>query len=237
MNRTPRSHKVGPRAPRPKGWIMPDTQSASAGTKLTYNTVVPSTSIAPASLPTVAEYLLWLMFRNVASDGFVFVDPIRAGRDGSDLWRRCRHRHDAAVNRRPAAQSVGRRGIHLLLPDQRRRPAAQDRTDAGPLSRGRVRRRRRSVRGRSSLGHLHVQLRRALLPARGRDHAPPTRSRSMRTQPNSSTRWESHRRRRRLRPPRRSKRAATRCCKRSCFTAIGLSSASSSTPTPAMRRA
>ena len=58
---------------------MPDTQLASAGTKLTYNTVVPSTSIAPASLPTVAEYLFWLMFRNVASDGFVFEDPIRAG--------------------------------------------------------------------------------------------------------------------------------------------------------------
>ena len=58
---------------------MPDTQSAAAGTKLTYNTVVPSTSIAPASLPTVAEYLLWLMFRNVASDGFLFEDPIRAG--------------------------------------------------------------------------------------------------------------------------------------------------------------
>ena len=58
---------------------MPGTESASSGAKLTYSNVAPSTSIEPSSFPTVAQYLFWLMFRNVASDGFVFEDPIRAG--------------------------------------------------------------------------------------------------------------------------------------------------------------
>jgi len=58
---------------------MSGTQPASSGAKLTYSTVAPSTSIEPSSLPTVAQYLFWLMFRNIASDGFVFEDPIRAG--------------------------------------------------------------------------------------------------------------------------------------------------------------
>jgi glucoamylase len=40
----------------------------------------------------------------------------------------------------------------------------------GPLPRRRLRRRQRPVRDRPPLGHLHVQLRRAVLPARERDH-------------------------------------------------------------------
>jgi len=58
---------------------MPDSPPASSGATLTYSTVAPSTSIVPSSLPTVAQYMFWLMFRNIASDGFVFEDPIRAG--------------------------------------------------------------------------------------------------------------------------------------------------------------
>ncbi len=30
---------------------------------------------AQSSLTTIAPYMFWLMFRNVASDGFVFEDP------------------------------------------------------------------------------------------------------------------------------------------------------------------
>ncbi len=44
---------------------------------LRYSQVQPA--VAQLSLPTVAPYMLWLMFRNVASDGFVFQDPINAG--------------------------------------------------------------------------------------------------------------------------------------------------------------
>ncbi|MBV9446639.1 MAG: hypothetical protein JO345_12190 [Streptosporangiaceae bacterium] len=45
--------------------------------KLRYSTVATSTS--QSDLTTVAPFLFWLMFRNVASDGFVFEDPSRAG--------------------------------------------------------------------------------------------------------------------------------------------------------------
>ncbi len=34
---------------------------------------------APSSLTTVAPYMFWLMFRNVASDGLVFDDPVNVG--------------------------------------------------------------------------------------------------------------------------------------------------------------
>ena len=36
-------------------------------------------AVAQPNLTTIAPYLFWLMFRNVASDGFVFEDPIRSG--------------------------------------------------------------------------------------------------------------------------------------------------------------
>ena len=58
----------------------------------------------------------------------------------------------------------------VLLPDQRRRSPARHRTDDGPLPRRRLRRRQRPVRDRPPVGGLHVQLRRALLPACQRDH-------------------------------------------------------------------
>ena len=32
-------------------------------------------AVAQSSLTTIAPYMFWLMFRNVASDGFVFEDP------------------------------------------------------------------------------------------------------------------------------------------------------------------
>jgi len=36
-------------------------------------------ALAQSSLTTIAQYIFWLMFRNVASDGFVFIDPVNAG--------------------------------------------------------------------------------------------------------------------------------------------------------------
>ena len=32
--------------------------------------------MAQSSLTTIAQYMFWLMFRNVASDGLVFDDPV-----------------------------------------------------------------------------------------------------------------------------------------------------------------
>ncbi|HEX9355177.1 MAG TPA: glycoside hydrolase family 15 protein [Streptosporangiaceae bacterium] len=36
-------------------------------------------ALAQSNLTTVVQYMFWLMFRNVASDGFVFEDPVNAG--------------------------------------------------------------------------------------------------------------------------------------------------------------
>jgi glucoamylase len=44
---------------------------------LQYSLVRPA--LAQLNLTTVAQYMFWLMFRNVASDGFVFEDPVNAG--------------------------------------------------------------------------------------------------------------------------------------------------------------
>lgn len=44
---------------------------------LQYGLVRPAT--AQSNLRTVAQYMFWLMFRNVASDGLVFDDPVNAG--------------------------------------------------------------------------------------------------------------------------------------------------------------
>src|SRR5947207_2912793 len=44
---------------------------------LQYSLVEPA--VAQSNLTTVAPYLFWLMFRNVASDGFVFADPVNEG--------------------------------------------------------------------------------------------------------------------------------------------------------------
>jgi glucoamylase len=49
----------------------------ATGPKLQYSTVTASAS--QSSLTAVAPYVFWLMFRNVASEGFVFEDPIHAG--------------------------------------------------------------------------------------------------------------------------------------------------------------
>ena len=47
------------------------------GYGLSYGSVRPAA--AQSSLATVGGYLFWLMFRNVASDGLVFDDPVNAG--------------------------------------------------------------------------------------------------------------------------------------------------------------
>jgi glucoamylase len=44
---------------------------------LQYSLVQPA--LAQSNLTTVAQFMFWLMFRNVASDGFVFEDPVNAG--------------------------------------------------------------------------------------------------------------------------------------------------------------
>jgi glucoamylase len=44
---------------------------------LQYSLVRPA--VAQSDLTTIAPYLFWLMFRNVASDGFVFEDPVNTG--------------------------------------------------------------------------------------------------------------------------------------------------------------
>jgi glucoamylase len=44
---------------------------------LQYNQVRPA--VAQSDLTTIALYMFWLMFRNIASDGFVFEDPVNTG--------------------------------------------------------------------------------------------------------------------------------------------------------------
>ena len=44
---------------------------------LQYSQVRPA--LAQSDLTTIAPYLFWLMFRNIASDGFVFEDPVNTG--------------------------------------------------------------------------------------------------------------------------------------------------------------
>jgi glucoamylase len=44
---------------------------------LQYSLVRPA--LAQSDLTTIAPYMFWLMFRNVASDGFVFEDPVNTG--------------------------------------------------------------------------------------------------------------------------------------------------------------
>src|SRR5579859_5235860 len=44
---------------------------------LQYSQVRPA--VAQSDLTTIAPYLFWLMFRNIASDGFVFEDPLNTG--------------------------------------------------------------------------------------------------------------------------------------------------------------
>jgi glucoamylase len=44
---------------------------------LSYGTVRPA--VTQVNLASVAKYMFWLMFRNVASDGLVFDDPVHAG--------------------------------------------------------------------------------------------------------------------------------------------------------------
>ena len=41
--------------------------------KLQYSRV--NTAVAQSDLTSIGPYMFWLMFRNVASDGFVFDDP------------------------------------------------------------------------------------------------------------------------------------------------------------------
>jgi hypothetical protein len=44
---------------------------------LQYSLVRPA--VAQSDLATIAPYMFWLMFRNIASDGFVFEDPVNTG--------------------------------------------------------------------------------------------------------------------------------------------------------------
>jgi glucoamylase len=60
--------------------LVPDgrgREKISAMSGLSYGSVRPA--VTQANLPTVAKYMFWLMFRNVASDGLVFDDPVNAG--------------------------------------------------------------------------------------------------------------------------------------------------------------
>ena len=52
------------------------TQQEAGGT-LQYSLVRPA--LTQTNLTAVAQYMFWLMFRNVASDGLVFEDPVHAG--------------------------------------------------------------------------------------------------------------------------------------------------------------
>src|ERR1700761_3134606 len=45
--------------------------------RLEYRSVRPT--LAQPDLATVARYMFWLMYRNVASDGLVFDDPVNPG--------------------------------------------------------------------------------------------------------------------------------------------------------------
>src|SRR6516164_8571239 len=47
------------------------------GTSLRYTSV--TQAVAQADLAATAPYMFWLMFRNVASDGLVFDDPVNPG--------------------------------------------------------------------------------------------------------------------------------------------------------------
>ena len=44
---------------------------------LQYSQVRPA--VVQSDLTTIAPYMFWLMFRNVASDGLVFEDPVNTG--------------------------------------------------------------------------------------------------------------------------------------------------------------
>ena len=83
-----------------------------------------------------------------------------------DLRRRVGHRPPAARHRRPAARPVGRPGLGVLLPGQRRRRRPRHRPAARPLPWRRLRRRHRRADRRPSVGCDHSQLRGALLPSR-----------------------------------------------------------------------
>lgn len=62
----------------PEGTFNTRWQRAQeAGGTLQYNLVRPALTLS--NLTAVAQYVFWLMFRNVASDGLVFEDPVNAG--------------------------------------------------------------------------------------------------------------------------------------------------------------
>src|SRR4051794_22971097 len=65
-----RSDPSGPAAQTMKG-------TAPRMKNLGYDLV--TLAAGPSDLEAVATPMFWLMFRNVASDGFVFQDPIRPG--------------------------------------------------------------------------------------------------------------------------------------------------------------
>ena len=58
-------------------------EGRGAGTALHYDAVRPQA--ARADLTSVGQYMFWLMFRNVASDGLVFNDPVNKGPDNNPL--------------------------------------------------------------------------------------------------------------------------------------------------------
>ena len=45
--------------------------------RLSYSSARPA--VAQADLAAVAKYMFWLMYRNIASDGLVFDDPVHEG--------------------------------------------------------------------------------------------------------------------------------------------------------------
>ena len=65
---------------------LPHDTGPRPGTALRYGTVRPET--ARAGLTAVAQYMFWLMFRNVASDGLVFNDPVNKDPDNNPVISR-----------------------------------------------------------------------------------------------------------------------------------------------------
>jgi glucoamylase len=67
----------------PHARLSPESTASSQGTApatLRYDTIRPAAApAAQADLASVAQYMFWLMFRNVASDGLIFADPVNQG--------------------------------------------------------------------------------------------------------------------------------------------------------------
>src|SRR5450755_1505380 len=73
----PRDPGPSLRAPRPLVRLTPDEGWWLGLSRLQYSQV--TLAQAQPNLTAVAPYMFWLMFRNIASDGLVFEDPVNTG--------------------------------------------------------------------------------------------------------------------------------------------------------------